>query len=88
MQGWLTVLGLWGSSALICLPAVTGGPTIYLALTLLALFMGFSAYLYSPNFADFVDRLLRHAKSPAFHFFTTRQIVAHGSRPRTRARRD
>ena len=62
MKGWLTVLGLWGSSALICLPAMTGGPTMFLALTFLVLFMGFSAYLYSPRFAVFIDGLLRRVK--------------------------
>jgi hypothetical protein len=81
MQGWLTVLGLWGSSALICLPAVTGGPTIYLAVTLLVLFMGFSAYLYSPRFTDFVDALLRHTRSPGHHSLTIRQTIVHRPHP-------
>jgi hypothetical protein len=35
---------------------------MFLALTFLVLFMGFSAYLYSPRFAVFIDGLLRRVK--------------------------
>lgn len=62
MKGWLTVLGLWGCSGLICLPAVTGGPATYVALAFLVVLIGFSAYLYSPRFTGFVDSLLKRTK--------------------------
>jgi hypothetical protein len=63
MKGALTVLGFWGCSALICLPAVFGGPGTFLALTFLVLLLGFSTYLYSPRFAGIVDDLLRRTKA-------------------------
>jgi hypothetical protein len=63
MKGALIVLGFWGFSALICLPALIGGPATFLALSFFALLVGFSAYLYSPSFAGLVDDLLRRTKA-------------------------
>jgi uncharacterized membrane protein len=62
MASWLKILGLWGFSALICLPVVVGGPAAIVALTFLVLLVAFSAYLYSERFAGFIDSLLWHTK--------------------------
>ena len=62
MKGALILLGFWGFSALICLPALVGGPGAFLALSFFVLLLGFSTYLYSPRIAGLVDSLLKHTR--------------------------
>jgi hypothetical protein len=63
MAKYLTLLGFWGLSALICLPAVIGGAASTVALMFLVLLVVFSAYLCSAWFAAFVDSLLGRSKA-------------------------
>ena len=59
MAKCLTVLGFWGLSGLICLPAVTGGAATLVALLFLGVLVALSTYLYSSRFATLVDALLQ-----------------------------
>ena len=58
MSSWLTVLGFWGLSILICLPAIVGGPATFAALVFLFLLITLSTCLYSTRIAALVERLL------------------------------
>ena len=63
MASWLTVLGFWGLSALICLPVVLGGPAMLVALVFLFLLVALSTYLYSSSFAALVNWFLGRSKA-------------------------